>query len=80
MRPDIVLVALDHRRAAHGAGVLHPVGQADRDDEDPEPTARALARRNSARDAVDQQRDQDRRERQLTSAMRMIDRVDLPPK
>ena len=28
---DIILVLLDHHRAAHGAGILHPETQADRE-------------------------------------------------
>ena len=64
---DVVLVALDQRRAAHGAGVLHPERQPDGHDENAEGGAARGCAPFSERvhDAVDEQRDQDGREGQL---------------
>ena len=63
---DVILVLLDHRRAAHGARVLHPVGNADREDQhEQRDRAVRVARQHRAGHAVDQQRDQDGRKRKL---------------
>jgi hypothetical protein len=77
-RLHVFLVALDQRRAAHGARVLHPAGQ---------PMAMISTQKASVScafgasrgDAVDQQRDQDRRERQHHVATRMMKASTQPP-
>ena len=75
----VLLVLLHHRRAAHRARVLHPVGQADREDQHRQhrDLVVRIARQRHAGHAVDQQRDQDRRERQLDVGDAHDERVDL---
>ena len=63
-RLHVLLVPLDHRRAAHGARVLHPARQRDGDDEHAEGERVVGVREERVADAGEQQRDQDRRERQ----------------
>ena len=62
----VILVLLDQRRAAHGACILHPERQADREHHHPEhDLVVALLAEQRARGAVDQHRNQDGRERAL---------------
>ena len=65
-RLHVLLAFLDQSGAPHRARVGRPVGNADRDDQHHERdiTVRA-ARQDGARDAIDQERDQDCRKRQL---------------
>ena len=63
---DIVLVLLDHDGAAHRAGVLHPKTQPDREHQDGQHAHLVeLVAKDRFGDAVDQERDQDGREREL---------------
>ena len=57
----VVLLRLDHRRAAYGARELHPLGQADREDQHPDRhLLAALGRQQPPRHPEYQQRDEDR--------------------
>ena len=60
----VFLVALHQRGATHRARVLHPARQGDGQDQHPEGQAVVRIRKHRARHAVDEQRDQDRREGQ----------------
>ena len=75
---DVVLVLLDHDGAAHGAGVLHPEREADREDEHAEDRSLVDSWPPDDRlhDAVDQERDQDRREGELHVGDAHDERVD----
>ena len=65
-RLHVLLLALDHGRAAHRARVVHPAGEADGEDQHRDgDVVVALGRQRDARHAVDEQRDQDRREGKL---------------
>ena len=67
------------RRAAHRARVLHPAGEADGEDQHRDGELIVpVARQGDARDAVDQERDQDRREGKLHVGDAHDDRVDAP--
>jgi hypothetical protein len=67
---------LDQRRAAHDAGKLHPVRQADGEDQHPDRHLVAVFRRRDALgDTEDQQRDQDRGKGQLDIGDAHDDRV-----
>ena len=62
----VILLPLDHGGAAHGAGKLGPVGQADCQDQHPDGCAFLLVGRDeAARHAEDQQGNQDGRKAQL---------------
>ncbi len=62
----VFLVAFHQRGTAHGAGVLHPAGDADGEDQHVQRQLVVhVARQEAPRHAVDQQRYQDGRERQL---------------
>ena len=73
----VFLVALHQRGAAHRAGVLHPAGRGDGEDQHVhrQLVVHALRQRN-ARDTVDQQRDQDGREGQLNVGHAHDERID----
>ena len=75
----VFLVALDQDEAAHGAGILHPIGGCDRDhqDRDRKPVM-GPAIDHGAGHSVDQQRDEDRREAELHVGDAHDDRVDEP--
>ena len=65
-RLHVLLAFLDQSGAAHRARVGRPVGNADRDDQhDQRYVAVRAARQDGARNAIDQERDQDCRKRQL---------------
>ncbi|GCC47961.1 hypothetical protein chiPu_0031914, partial [Chiloscyllium punctatum] len=65
-RRHIILVLLDHHRSAHGAGILHPEAEADRDDQHAERAhlVEPVAEQRLG-DAINQQCDQDRRKGEL---------------
>ena len=75
----VLLVALDQRRAAHGAGVVHPLRQADREDEDGDRDGVVgPGGQRDARHAVDEKRDQDGGEGELHVGDAHQDRVEPP--
>ncbi len=63
-RLHILLLPFDHRRATDGARILNPAAKRDGDDQHREGQRIGRIRKDGTADAVDQQRDQDRRERQ----------------
>ena len=65
-RQHVIAVLFHHRRAAHGARILHPERQADRDDEHAERRLVAVRRlQQRVRDAIQQQGDQNGGKREL---------------
>ncbi len=59
-RLHVLLASFDHRRTAHGTGVLNPTGQRDRDDQHAKRECVVGIRKKCTADTRNQERDQDR--------------------
>ena len=77
-RLHILLVALHERRTAHGACVLHPAGESDRDDQDAERERIVSVWKQGPADTGDQKRNQDRGKRKHHVAHPHDEGVDVP--